>query len=99
MNPMDQHLERLLEAAANLPSLPTQAPSVPHKAKVLARWRTLYTQPNWVQWASLLQHALGWVSVLGLVIAAIAVVQIKSTVPDEWSLAHTIVSLPWSALW
>ncbi|MEK7676160.1 MAG: hypothetical protein AAB676_10055 [Verrucomicrobiota bacterium] len=93
MNAMDNHLERLLKAAAETPSLATPEPSFARKGRVLAHGRAARAQPRWFDFPGLLRHGLAWASVLALVTAVAGLAQIKRRAPDEWSLASNVANV------
>jgi hypothetical protein len=93
MNAMDNHLERLLKAAADTPCLVATESSFTHKARVLAHWRVTRSQPKWFDFQSLLQRGLAWACVLALVVAGAGLAQLGRNAPDQWSFASTVVNL------
>lgn len=93
MNAMENHLVRLLKAAADTPAPATAEPSFSRKARVLAHWRAARAQPRWFDFPGLLRHGLALASTAALVLGVASLAQIKRSTQDEWFLANNVANV------
>jgi len=92
MNPTQQPLDRLIKSAGRSRQEEETLLSFRTEARVLAHWRTLQSQPHWLELVPLLRRGLACASAAGVLVAALTFTQIKSSTPDAWTMASTVAN-------
>ena len=92
MNPTQQPLDRLIKSAGRSRQEEETLMSFRTEARVLAHWRTLQSQPHWLELVPLLRRGLACACAAGVLLAALTFTQTKSSTPDAWTMASTVAN-------
>lgn len=92
MSTLDDHLGRLLRAAADTPPPAATVPSFAHKARALAHWRAARAQPAWLELVPLFRRGMAFACAAGAGLAVVSLTQIEPALPDAWHYAGTVAN-------
>lgn len=93
MNRSQHPLDRLMKSAGRSPQEEDTAVSFRTETRVIAHWRTLQSGQHWFDLLPVLRRGLAAACAAGVLLAAVAFTQIKSSTPDAWAMASRVANM------